>query len=160
MAGSSRSQGAGAGNFAWTVPLSALPGDDPARLDDDLAGFRQSAQHPRRAGTGRRVRADWSGLAAAMACRRRAVWRAVRWELGLLGRRVALLCVLPSPGVFRWSFRWLPLFHLVLALAGGRALSLVLLSTRVDGWPAQPVALSRGGTRVRGPMRPSRRCGS
>lgn len=33
-----------------------------------------------------------------------------------------VLMLLPSAGPFRWSFRWLPLFHLVLALIGAVAL--------------------------------------
>ena len=33
-----------------------------------------------------------------------------------------VLMLLPSAGPFRWSFRWLPLFHLVLAVLGARAL--------------------------------------
>ena len=33
-----------------------------------------------------------------------------------------LLMLLPSAGPFRWSFRWLPLFHLVLAILGAVAL--------------------------------------
>ena len=30
--------------------------------------------------------------------------------------------MLPSAGVFRWSFRWLPFFHLILALCAAEAL--------------------------------------
>src|SRR5436190_18312030 len=32
--------------------------------------------------------------------------------------------MIPTVGVFRWSFRWLPLFHLVLALCAAEALAL------------------------------------
>jgi len=35
---------------------------------------------------------------------------------------VLLLMLLPSAGPFRWSFRWLPLFHLALAILGALAL--------------------------------------
>ncbi len=42
------------------------------------------------------------------------------WELGLLGV-VLVLCLLPTPGIFRFSFRWLALFHLVLALTAAEA---------------------------------------
>jgi len=37
--------------------------------------------------------------------------RKIRWELGLL-LLVLAISMLPSAGVFRWSFRWLPFFHL------------------------------------------------
>ena len=66
-----------------------------------------------------------AALVAAFATARGRTWRVLRWDLFLLGF-VLLLCVLPSPGMFRWSFRWLPLFHLVLALAGAQALRTVI----------------------------------
>jgi hypothetical protein len=49
---------------------------------------------------------------------------AVSGVAALLGVAVLLLLLmlLPSAGPFRWSFRWLPLFHLVLALLGAIAL--------------------------------------
>ena len=136
MAGSNRAHGAGAGNFAWTVPLSAWPG---MILPNWTTLWPDFANHP-----GMHAALELSGafvpvvaLMAALGRRRRALWRAAHWELGLLGI-VTLLCVLPSPGVFRWSFRWLPLFHLVLALAGGRAL-LLLASSR----PRKPSSLGQ-----------------
>jgi len=50
----------------------------------------------------------------------RGTWRhAFRWELGLVVLLVAL-CSLPSLGMFRWSFRWLPLAHLALALLAAK----------------------------------------
>jgi hypothetical protein len=50
----------------------------------------------------------------------RLFWK-LRWELGLL-LLVLLLAMLPTAGVFRWSFRWLPFFHLILALCAAEAL--------------------------------------
>src|SRR5207244_13547126 len=44
----------------------------------------------------------------------------MKWELVLL-LVVLLLAMLPTAGIFRWSFRWLPLFHLVLAVCGAEA---------------------------------------
>ncbi len=128
MAGSKRSSGAGVEHSAWTVPLAAWPGTilpDWTTTWRDFGNFPSTHAALELAGAFVPVVA----LMAALAWRRRALWRAVRWELGLLGV-VMLLCVLPSPGVFRWSFRWLPLFHLVLALTGGRALALVLAVRR------------------------------
>ena len=53
----------------------------------------------------------------------RAFVRAIKWELGLL-LLVLLLCMLPTANVFRWSFRWLPLLHLILALCAAESLRL------------------------------------
>ncbi len=44
------------------------------------------------------------------------------WELILL-LLLFLLAMIPTAGVFRWSFRWLPLLHLVLALCAAEALA-------------------------------------
>jgi hypothetical protein len=51
----------------------------------------------------------------------RAFLRRIKWELALLVC-VLVISMLPSVHVFRWSFRWLPLLHLVLALCAGEAL--------------------------------------
>ena len=47
--------------------------------------------------------------------------RHIKWELVLL-LLVLLLCMTPTAGLFRWSFRWLPFFHLVLAICAAEAL--------------------------------------
>jgi hypothetical protein len=47
----------------------------------------------------------------------------LRWELGLLVV-VLLLCVIPSAGMFRFSFRWLALFHLVLVITAAETFRL------------------------------------
>jgi len=56
-----------------------------------------------------------AALVAALVFQPRVTLRRLPWELLLLAGCV-LLVSLPSVGQFRWSFRWLPLFHLVLAL--------------------------------------------
>ncbi len=48
--------------------------------------------------------------------------RRMKWELALL-LALLLLALLPSANVFRWSFRWLPLLHLVLALVAAEAIA-------------------------------------
>jgi hypothetical protein len=53
----------------------------------------------------------------------RALLKKIRWELALL-LVLLFLAMIPTAGVFRWSFRWLPLFHLVLALCAAEALAL------------------------------------
>jgi hypothetical protein len=60
-------------------------------------------------------------LVAGLIGRGRALIKGIRWELLLL-IIVLLLCMLPTAGVFRWSFRWLPFFHLILALCAAEAL--------------------------------------
>ena len=42
---------------------------------------------------------------------------------------VLLLCMTPTAGLFRWSFRWLPFFHLVLAICAAEVLQTALPST-------------------------------
>lgn len=61
-------------------------------------------------------------LLFAMLFRRRMdfVWKH-RWELGLLAF-TAIMCHCGALGAFRWSFRWLPLFHLCVGVIGGFAL--------------------------------------
>ena len=89
---------------AWTVPLSAWPG---TVLPDWTTPWRDFGNflHPHAALELGGAFVPVVALTTALAWRRRVLWRAVRWELGLLGV-VMLLCMLPSPGVFRWSFRW------------------------------------------------------
>src|SRR5205823_10738009 len=62
--------------------------------------------------------------------------RPIKWELVLLSV-LLLLCMIPTAGLFRWSFRWLPFFHLVLAICAAEALRLKLdsrvLATAVLG---------------------------
>src|SRR5882762_11320682 len=52
----------------------------------------------------------------------RALLKKIRWEMALL-LVVFILAMIPTAGVFRWSFRWLPLLHLVLALCAAEALA-------------------------------------
>jgi hypothetical protein len=60
-------------------------------------------------------------LTACTAAQRRAL-SLMGWALLLTGIGLALAC-LPSIGMFRWSFRWLPLLHLALALAAAQWLA-------------------------------------
>src|SRR5689334_11442265 len=54
-------------------------------------------------------------LVTGFICRGRALVKQIKWELVLLVV-VLLLSMLPTAGFFRWSFRWLPFFHLILAV--------------------------------------------
>ncbi|MDQ6623465.1 MAG: hypothetical protein M3Y86_08270 [Verrucomicrobiota bacterium] len=104
----------------WQVPLNSLPGlllpswTVSWRLFDELR-----AAHPAIELT--------CGLApivilcATVLAGKKKILAALRWDLALL--LVALgLCMVPSAGMFRFSFRWLALFHLVLALSAAEAL--------------------------------------
>ncbi len=61
--------------------------------------------------------------------------RRLKWELILL-LIVLLLCMIPTAGLFRWSFRWLPFFHLVLAICAAEVLRSFQDSRRP--WSATP----------------------
>ena len=69
------------------------------------------------------------GLVAPVALIAGFVWRGrmlvlrLKWELVLLVL-VLVLAMLPTAGLFRWSFRWLPFFHLILAICAAEVLHL------------------------------------
>jgi hypothetical protein len=64
-----------------------------------------------------------AALISGLAWRGRVLVRQIKWELVLL-LLVLLLSMIPTAGLFRWSFRWLPFFHLVLAICAAEALHL------------------------------------
>jgi len=82
------------------------------------------------------------GLVAPAAVIAGLVWhgrqlvRQIKWELVLLVI-VLLICMIPTAGLFRWSFRWLPFFHLVLAICAGEVL-------RLEAGSASPAAAAFG----------------
>jgi hypothetical protein len=120
--GSARAAQDAAEHFQWRVPVAALPGfifpnwtvpwsDFSSRLMPHTANELTCGLVPPLA------------LMAGLIGLRRALVRRIGWELGLL--LIALiLCLLPTAGVFRWSFRWLPLVHVVLALCAAESLQL------------------------------------
>ncbi|MEW6729713.1 MAG: hypothetical protein AB1489_00115 [Acidobacteriota bacterium] len=63
-------------------------------------------------------------LLAALILLRKQFIKKVRWELGLFVVTL-LLSVSPSFFPFRWSFRWLPFLHLVLAIVAAEGLALL-----------------------------------
>jgi hypothetical protein len=118
--GSDRAHGLNVVPIAWCVPWTAWPAlilpswrsqwPDFAALPVARYGIELAGGLVPLALLGASAaRLGWRGIA-----------RKVNWELGLTGV-ILLLCMLPSPGLFRWSFRWLPLFALALALTGVRA---------------------------------------
>src|SRR5438094_2407291 len=68
-----------------------------------------------------------AALIGGLAWRGRVVVRQIKWELVLL-LLVLLLSMIPTAGLFRWSFRWLPFFHLILAICAAEVLHLGLRS--------------------------------
>src|SRR6185295_5231068 len=60
-------------------------------------------------------------LFAGLARQRLRLVRQIKWDLVLLVI-VLVISMLPSANLFRWSFRWLPLVHLVLALCAAEAI--------------------------------------
>jgi hypothetical protein len=120
--GSARAAQDAAEHFQWRVPVAALPGfifpnwtvlwsDFSSRLMPHTANELTCGIVPPLA------------LMAGLIGLRRALVRRIGWELGLL-LLALILCLLPTAGVFRWSFRWLPLVHVVLALCAAESLQL------------------------------------
>ncbi len=103
----------------WTVPFSAWPGlllpswVAPWRMFNDFAEAHAGIELA-------------CGLVpvvilvAALISNGRAVLAELRWEFALL-MLVLAMCMIPSAGMFRFSFRSLALFHVVLALASAEA---------------------------------------
>jgi len=118
--GSAREAQPSSAHWQWLVPLSAWPGlvlpcwtvkwaDFSTRLLPHTATELACGLVPLPA------------LLAGLWTESSRLFRKLRWELGLL-LLVSLLAMLPTAGVFRWSFRWLPFFHLILALCAAEAL--------------------------------------
>jgi hypothetical protein len=135
--GSARAVQDSAEHFQWRVPFSALPGFVIPKWSVNWVDF-SSRLMPHTATELACGLVPPIALVAGLLTLPRALLRRTRWELGLLA--VALiLCMLPTAGVFRWSFRWLPLVHVVLALCAAESLQLLGQSRmRLAGswWPA------------------------
>jgi hypothetical protein len=131
--GSARQAQPASAHFQWLVPFAALPGfilpcwtvnwmDFSSRLTPHTASELACGLVPPVA------------LLAALIVHGRALVRQIKWELVLLVL-VLVLAMVPTINVFRWSFRWLPFFHLVLALCAAEALR---LSVPRRGWFTKP----------------------
>jgi hypothetical protein len=109
-------------HWQWIVPWRALPGFILPCWTVNWADFsRRYLPH-----TGNELACGLAAPAALIAGFIRApgaLMRRIKWELMLLVT-VLMLCMIPTAGVFRWSFRWLPFFHLVLALCAARTLQM------------------------------------
>lgn len=135
--GSARAVQDPAQHFQWRVPISALPGFFLPGWTVNWSDF-SSRLRPHRAIELASGFVSPFAVLAGFVLAGRALVRAAKWELALL--IVALtLCLLPTANVFRWSFRWLPLVHLVMALCAAEALRLFF----GRALPPAPGALSR-----------------
>jgi hypothetical protein len=117
--GSARELQPSSTHWQWIVPPAALPGFILPCWTVKWANF--STQYLPHAATELAC-----GLVPPVALlsgllQSKLLFKKLRWELGLLVL-VLLISMLPSQNVFRWSFRWLPFFHLVLALCAAEAL--------------------------------------
>src|ERR1700730_5698001 len=118
--GSAREAQPASAHWQWIVPPSALPGLILPCWTVKWTDFsNRMMPHGATELAGGLVPVP--ALIAAFIHRGRLLIHKLKWELALL-LLVLLLAMLPSAGVFRWSFRWLPLFHLILALSAAEAL--------------------------------------
>src|ERR1700726_18257 len=120
--GSAREMQTADAHWQWIVPWRGLPGLILPCWTVNWADF--SARYvPHTATELACGAAAPAALIAGFIWRPRMLIRRMKWELVLL-LVVLLLAMIPTVGVFRWSFRWLPFFHLVLALCAAEVLKL------------------------------------
>jgi hypothetical protein len=118
--GSARELQSSAAHWQWLVPPAALPGLILPCWTVNWTDF-SSRYLPHTATELASGLVAPAALIAGFLWRGRVLMRQITWELVLL-LVVLLLCMIPTAGLFRWSFRWLPFFHLVLAICAGEAL--------------------------------------
>jgi len=107
-------------HWQWIVPWSALPGFILPCWTVNWADF--STRHlPHSATELANGLVAPAALIAGFLWRPRLLIRRMKWELLLLAV-LLLLSMIPTAGIFRWSFRWLPFFHLVLAVCAAEVL--------------------------------------
>ena len=120
--GSARELQPARAHWQWLVPPAALPGLILPCWTVNWSDFsnRYLAHAATELACG--VVAS-AALIGGLALRGRVLVRQIKWELVLL-LLVLLLSIVPTAGLFRWSFRWLPFFHLVLAICAAEVLHL------------------------------------
>ena len=120
--GSARELQSAAAHWQWRVPPAALPGLILPSWTVNWTDF-SSRSRPHTAAELACGLVAPAALIAGLVWRPRQLVRQIKWELVLL-LLVLLLCMTPTAGLFRWSFRWLPFFHLILAICAAEALRL------------------------------------
>ena len=118
--GSARELQAARAHWQWLVPPAALPGLILPCWTVNWADF-SNRYLPHTAVELACGLVAPAALIAGLVWRARALVRQIKWELVLL-LFLLLLSMIPTAGLFRWSFRWLPFFHLVLAICAAEAL--------------------------------------
>jgi len=125
--GSARELQSSTAHWQWRVPPAALPGLILPSWTVNWIDF-SSRSRPHTAVELACGLIAPAALIAGLVWRGRQLVRQIKWELILL-LLVLLLCMIPTAGLFRWSFRWLPFFHLVLAVCAAEVLQTALPST-------------------------------
>ena len=125
--GSARELQSAAAHWQWLVPPAALPGLILPCWTVNWTDF-SSRYLPHTATELACGLVAPAALIGGFIRRGRMLVREMKWELVLL-LLVLVLCMIPTAGLFRWSFRWLPFFHLVLAICAAEALHGELGST-------------------------------
>jgi hypothetical protein len=112
-------------HWQWTLPWSALPGFVYPPWTASWTDFSDRLVS--------RPSIDLAcgtlpslALLLGLTWRSREFVRRNKWELGLFALTL-VLAIFPSPSVFRWSFRWLPLVHLALGLLAAEVIHLFRL---------------------------------
>lgn len=118
--GSARELQSSAAHWQWRVPPAAVPGLILPSWTVNWTDF-SSRSRPHTAAELACGLVAPAALVGALIWRPRQLVRRIRWEFVLL-LPVLLLCMTPTAGMFRWSFRWLPFFHLVLAICAAEVL--------------------------------------
>ena len=117
--GSARESLHSSAHWQWLVPWNAWPGLILPSWTVNWSNFLTKPEPHRAAELACGLVAP-AALLAGLVLNSRALLKKIGWELTLL-LVVFILTMLPTAGLFRWSFRWLPLFHLVLALCAAEA---------------------------------------
>src|SRR5215467_866324 len=120
--GSARELQSPAAHWQWRVPPAALPGLILPSWTANWIDF-SSRSRPHAAAELACGLVAPAALVTGLVRFGGQFVRRIKWELILL-LVVLLLCMIPTAGLFRWSFRWLPLFHLVFAICAAEALRL------------------------------------
>jgi hypothetical protein len=128
--GSARELQPATAHWQWRVPPSALPGLILPSWTVKWTDF-SSRLTPHTATELACGLVAPAALIAGLVSHGRTLVRQIGWELILL-LLVLLLSMLPTAGLFRWSFRWLPFFHLVLAICAAEILRSFQVSRRPE----------------------------
>lgn len=122
--GSARQAQESSGHFQWLLPAASLPGFILPSWTVNWADFSTRLLPHTATELACGLVPSVALLAGLVTCGR-AVIKQSKWELGLL-LLVLVIAMLPSASVFRWSFRWLPFVHVLLALTAAKALEVLV----------------------------------